>query len=61
MGGGAFAETIIGTLFGYAAKPGSKFALTDAGCDADFAESCIMCGAEASCFAFDPERAASST
>jgi hypothetical protein len=30
-GGGAFAETIIGTLFGYAAKPGSKFALMDAG------------------------------
>jgi hypothetical protein len=30
-GGGAFAETIIGTLFGYAAKPGGKLALTDAG------------------------------
>ena len=30
-GGGAFAETIIGTLFGYAAKPGSKLALMDAG------------------------------
>ena len=30
-GGGAFAETIIGSLFGYAAKPGSKFALMDAG------------------------------
>ena len=30
-GGGAFAETIIGTLFGYAAKPGSKLVLMDAG------------------------------
>jgi hypothetical protein len=30
-GGGAFAETIIGTLFGYAAKPGGKFALMHAG------------------------------
>jgi hypothetical protein len=30
-GGGAFAETIIGTLFGYAAKPGSKLALMDVG------------------------------
>ena len=30
-GGGAFAETIIGTLFGYAAKPGSKLELMDAG------------------------------
>jgi hypothetical protein len=30
-GGGAFAETIIGTLFGYAAKPGGKPALMDAG------------------------------
>jgi len=30
-GGGAFAETIIGTLFGYAAKPGAKLALMDAG------------------------------
>jgi hypothetical protein len=30
-GGGAFAETIIGTLFGYAAKPGGKLALMDAG------------------------------
>ena len=30
-GGGAFAETIIGTLFGYAVKPGSKPALMDAG------------------------------
>jgi hypothetical protein len=29
-GGGAFAETIIGTLFGYAAKPGRKFAVMDA-------------------------------
>ncbi|WP_263353791.1 hypothetical protein [Acidicapsa acidisoli] len=29
-GGGAFAETIIGTLFGYAAKPGGKAALMDA-------------------------------
>ncbi len=28
-GGGAFAETIIGTLFGYAAKPGTKLALMD--------------------------------
>jgi len=28
-GGGAFAETIIGTLFGYAAKPGAKLALMD--------------------------------
>jgi hypothetical protein len=30
-GGGAFAETIIGTLFGYAPKPGGKLALMDAG------------------------------
>jgi hypothetical protein len=30
-GGGAFAETIIGTLFGFAAKPGGKPALMDAG------------------------------
>jgi hypothetical protein len=30
-GGGAFAETIIGTLFGYAAKPGVKLKLMDAG------------------------------
>jgi hypothetical protein len=30
-GGGAFAETIIGTLFGYAAKPGGKLTLMDAG------------------------------
>ena len=30
-GGGAFAECIIGTLFGYAARPGSKFTLMDAG------------------------------
>jgi hypothetical protein len=30
-GGGAFAETIIGTLFGYAARPGSKLTLMDAG------------------------------
>jgi hypothetical protein len=30
-GGGAFAETIISTLFGYAAKPGCKPALMDAG------------------------------
>jgi len=30
-GGGAFAETIISTLFGYAAKPGRKLALMDAG------------------------------
>jgi hypothetical protein len=30
-GGGAFAETIIGTLFGYAAKPGGKLVLMDAG------------------------------
>ena len=30
-GGGAFAESIIGTLFGYAAKPGGKFTLMDAG------------------------------
>ena len=30
-GGGAFAETIICTLFGYAAKPGAKLALMDAG------------------------------
>jgi hypothetical protein len=29
-GGGAFAETIIGTLFGYTAKPGSKLSLMDA-------------------------------
>ena len=29
-GGGAFAETVIGTLFGYAAKPGGKLALMDA-------------------------------
>ncbi len=29
-GGGAFAETIIGTLFGYSAKPGGKLALMDA-------------------------------
>jgi hypothetical protein len=28
-GGGAFAETIIGTLFGYGAKPGRKFAVMD--------------------------------
>jgi hypothetical protein len=30
-GGGAFAETIIGTLFGYAAKPGGKPVLMNAG------------------------------
>jgi hypothetical protein len=30
-GGGAFAETIIGTLFGYAARPGCKLALMYAG------------------------------
>ena len=30
-GGGAFAETVIGTLFGYSAKPGGKPALMDAG------------------------------
>jgi hypothetical protein len=30
-GGGAFAETVIGTLFGYAAKPGGKLALMSAG------------------------------
>lgn len=30
-GGGAFAESIIGTLFGYAARAGSKIALMDAG------------------------------
>jgi hypothetical protein len=30
-GGGAFAETIISTLFGYAPKPGGKPALMDAG------------------------------
>jgi hypothetical protein len=30
-GGGAFAETIIGTLFGYAAKTGGELALMDAG------------------------------
>jgi hypothetical protein len=30
-GGGAFAETIIGTLFGYAARPGGKTALMDSG------------------------------
>jgi hypothetical protein len=30
-GGGAFAETVIGTLFGFAAKPGGKLALMDAG------------------------------
>lgn len=30
-GGGAFAETIIGTLFGYVAKPGGKPAMIDAG------------------------------
>ncbi|MGB6690574.1 MAG: hypothetical protein WBE76_22280 [Terracidiphilus sp.] len=30
-GGGAFAETIIGTLFGFAARPGGKPALMDAG------------------------------
>jgi hypothetical protein len=30
-GGGAFAETIIGTLFGFAPKPGGKLALMDAG------------------------------
>ena len=30
-GGGAFAETVIGTLFGYAAKPGTKLTLADDG------------------------------
>ncbi len=35
-GGGAFAETIIGTLFGYAAKPGGKLALMDAGVRREF-------------------------
>jgi hypothetical protein len=30
-GGGAFAETIIATLFGYAARPGGELALMDAG------------------------------
>jgi hypothetical protein len=29
-GGGAFAETVIGTLFGFAAKPGGKLELMDA-------------------------------
>ena len=29
-GGGAFAETIISTLFGYSARPGGKLVLTDA-------------------------------
>jgi hypothetical protein len=35
-GGGAFAETIIGTLFGYTAKPGAKLALMDAGVQRGF-------------------------
>jgi hypothetical protein len=35
-GGGAFAETIIGTLFGYAAKPGVKLVLMDAGVQRGF-------------------------
>src|SRR5579859_8210761 len=30
-GGGAFAETIIGTVFGYEARPGAKLALMAAG------------------------------
>jgi hypothetical protein len=30
-GGGAFAETVISTLFGYAVKPGGKLTLLDAG------------------------------
>jgi hypothetical protein len=30
-GGGAFAESIVGTLFGYAARPGGKLTLMDAG------------------------------
>jgi hypothetical protein len=30
-GGGAFAETVIGTLFGYAPRPGGKLTLMDAG------------------------------
>jgi hypothetical protein len=34
--GGAFAETFIGTLFGYAAKPGGKPALIDAGARREF-------------------------
>jgi hypothetical protein len=35
-GGGAFSETIIGTLFGYAAKPGGKFALMHPGVQRGF-------------------------
>lgn len=35
-GGGAFAETVISTLFGYAPKPGSKLVLMDAGAQRGF-------------------------
>jgi hypothetical protein len=37
-----FAETIIDTLFGYAAKPGAKLTLMTSGCDEDSVESCVM-------------------
>ena len=47
-GGGAFAETIIGTLFGYAAKPGGKLALMDAGVPRGFRGELhhVRCGSE---------------
>jgi hypothetical protein len=50
-GGGAFAETIIGTLFGYAAKPGGKLTLMDASVRRGFRGELhhVRCGGELLC------------
>jgi hypothetical protein len=47
-GGGAFAETIISTLFGYSAKPGGKVGLMDAGVPRGFRGELhhVRCGSE---------------
>ena len=47
-GGGAFAETIIGTLFGFAAKPGGKLVLMAAGVRRGFRGELhhVRCGGE---------------
>lgn len=47
-GGGAFAETIINTLFGYIVKPGGKLALMDAGVRRGFHGELhhVRCGSE---------------
>ena len=47
-GGGAFAETIISTLFGYTAKPGGKLALMDASVRRGFRGELqhVRCGSE---------------